>query len=186
VVRKGIELGKVQTMRDPEKARQRDLQFLENRRNNMKPEKLRFPGLGPGFIADTDHPANGRLFIQDEIRTESASGRFDEIFGYGFRLLCDARWYDARWYPETARSITAIPGDVVVVDPDTGEISGSFTDVNGSYLSWFRNNDCGAVLVRPDFYVFGAARTNSEYESLVREYQKACSTVSSTAASVGV
>lgn len=181
VVRKGIELGKVQTMRDPERARQRDLQYLENRRNNMKPEKLIFPGLGPGFIATTDHPANGRLFIQDDVRTETASGRFDEVFGYGFRLLCNGRWFE-----DTSRSAVDIPGDVVVVDPDTLGVSGSFTDVNGSYLSWFQNNDCCAVLIRPDFYVYGAARTDSEYESLVREYQKACTTVSSTAASVGV
>jgi len=185
VVHKGIELGKVQTMRDPEKARRRDLQYLENRRNNMKPEKLKFPGLGPGFISAADHPANGRLFIQDEVRTKTASGRFDEIFGYGFRLLCDARWY-ARSYAGATRSDADVPGDVVVIDPDTGDVSGSFADVNGTYLSWFQTNECSAVLVRPDFYVYGAALTDSEYESLVREYQKACSTVSSTATSVGV
>jgi 3-(3-hydroxy-phenyl)propionate hydroxylase/flavoprotein hydroxylase len=191
VVHKGIELGKVQTMRDPEKARQRDLQYLENRRNNMKPEKLKFPGLGPGFISTTHHPANGRLFIQDEVSTRAASGLFDDIFGHGFRLLCGARWY-ARWSAHATPSGADIPGDVVVIDPVTGDLIGSFLDVNGSYLNWFRNNDCGAVLVRPDFYVFGAARTATEFESLIREFQlvledqKACSTVSSTAATVGV
>ncbi|MDQ0632366.1 2-polyprenyl-6-methoxyphenol hydroxylase-like FAD-dependent oxidoreductase [Arthrobacter pascens] len=185
VVHKGIELGKVQTMRDPEKARQRDLQYLENRRNNMKPEKLKFPGLGPGLIAATDHPANGRLFIQDQVLTQAGSGRFDEVFGYGFRVLCDARWY-GRWSGAAAGTETEIPGDVVVLHPDTGEVIGSFTDVNGSYLAWFRTNNCSAVLVRPDFYVYGAASTDNEYESLVLDYQKACSTASSPATSVGV
>jgi 2-polyprenyl-6-methoxyphenol hydroxylase-like FAD-dependent oxidoreductase len=181
VVHKGIELGKVQTMRDPEKALQRDLQFLENRRNNKKPEKLKFPGLGPGFLATTAHPANGRLFIQDEVRTETASGRFDEVFGYGFRLLSPSSWYR-----DHAASAGDTAGDVVVADPGTGEVIGSFTDVNGTYVRWFADNDCGAVLVRPDFYIYGAARTGREYEALLREYQDACSTVSSAPAKVGV
>ena len=181
VVHKGIELGKVQTMRDPEKARQRDEQYIANRRNNLKPEKLKFPGLGPGFIAPASHPANGRLFIQDEVRTGTASGRFDEIFGYGFKLLCHGSWYR-----ETHPSSEGIPGDVVVIDPDTGQISGSFADVNGSYLNWFGNNECSAVLVRPDFYVYGAAGTDLEFGSLLREYHNACSTVSTTTAPIGV
>jgi 2-polyprenyl-6-methoxyphenol hydroxylase-like FAD-dependent oxidoreductase len=180
VVHKGIELGKVQTMRDPEKARQRDEQYMANRRNNLKPEKLKFPGLGPGFIAPTSHPASGRLFIQDEVRTGTASGRFDEVFGYGFRLLCSGQWYR-----ETHPSSADISADVVVVDPDTGQISGSFTDVNGSYLNWFDDNDCSAVLVRPDFYIYGAAVTRPECDSLLREYHNACSTMSSATASVG-
>jgi 2-polyprenyl-6-methoxyphenol hydroxylase-like FAD-dependent oxidoreductase len=181
VVHKGIELGKVQTMRDPEKARQRDEQFIANRRNNLKPEKLKFPGLGPGFIAPTSHPANGQLFIQDEVRDGTVSGRFDEVFGYGFRLLCSGEWYR-----ETTSTDADIPGDVVVIDPETGRVSGSFTDVNGSYVKWFATNDCSAVLIRPDFYVYGAARTNAEFAALLHEYHSACSTPSSITASVGV
>jgi 3-(3-hydroxy-phenyl)propionate hydroxylase/flavoprotein hydroxylase len=170
VVHKGIELGKVQTMRDPRKARERDLQYLENRRKNMKPDKLRFPGLGPGLISATAHPANGRLFIQDQVRTETATGRFDEVFGYGFKLL----------------SRRENGSNVSVIDPDTGVMLGSFADVSGNYLKWFEENDCQAVLVRPDFYIYGAARTDREYQELLREYSDACSTAGSGAQTVGV
>lgn len=174
VVHKGIELGKVQTMRDPQKARERDIQYLENRRKNMRPDKLRFPGLGPGLVSGSGHPANGRLFIQDEVRTDAASGRFDEIFGYGFKLL------------RRSSSGNGSPGDVTVIDPDTGAVTGSFTDVTGSYLRWFDENNCQTVLVRPDFYIFGAARTDREYQTLLREYSDVCSTVGSGAQTVGV
>ena len=181
VVHKGIELGKVQTMRDPEKARQRDEQYIANRRNNLKPEKLKFPGLGPGFISPTSHPANGQLFIQDEVHAGTVTGRFDDVFGYGFKLLCSGEWY------REANSTDAdVPGDVVVIDPETGRVSGSFADVNGSYSKWFEANDCSAVLVRPDFYVFGAARTGAQYAALLHEFHSACSTPSSITASVGV
>jgi 3-(3-hydroxy-phenyl)propionate hydroxylase/flavoprotein hydroxylase len=181
VVHKGIELGKVQTMRDPEKARQRDEQYIANRRNHLKPEKLKFPGLGPGFIPPACHPANGQLFIQDEVHAGTVTGRFDDVFGYGFKLLCSGEWY------REANSTDAdVPGDVVVIDPETGRVSGSFADVNGSYSKWFEANDCSAVLVRPDFYVFGAARTGAQYAALLHEFHSACSTPSSITASVGV
>jgi 2-polyprenyl-6-methoxyphenol hydroxylase-like FAD-dependent oxidoreductase len=169
VVHKGIELGKVQTMRDPEAAAERDRQYLANRARNHNPEKLRFPGLGPGFLSSNGHPAAGHLFIQDEVRTAAGDqGRFDGIFGYGPRLLLLRSAYE-EFAPENAHDIAG--GDVVVVNPATGRAE-AFTDVNGSYRSWFETNQCSAVLVRPDFYIFGAVRTGGEVNGLIREYDK--------------
>lgn len=172
VVHKGIELGKVQTMRDPEKARQRDDQYQENRRNNMKPDKLIFPGLGPGLSSASGHPAVGKLFIQDEVRTTTEHGLFDEVFGYGFKLLSRSSFVDGQ-------------GDVTVIDPDTRDVIGSFTDVNGSYIRWFDTNDAQAVLVRPDFYIYGAVGTDLEYQELLTEYSSACSTPDNVSQTVG-
>ena len=43
ITEKAIELGRVQTLRDPEKARERDERMLAARRENRAPEKLRYP-----------------------------------------------------------------------------------------------------------------------------------------------
>lgn len=177
VVRKGIELGQVQTMRDPEKARARDEQYLQNRRNNTAPDKMRFPGLGPGLISHIAHPANGQLFIQDEVRTKNATDLFDAVFGYGPKILCRPGFL-----PGTRAENDH---EVVVVDPLTGNVQ-TFADVHGSYLSWFTDNDCAAVFVRPDFYVYGVARTEQEYGELLQSYPGLSTPVPNTTVTAGV
>ena len=168
VVHKGIELGKVQTMRDPKAAAERDRQYLANRARNHKPEKLHFPGLGPGFLSKNGHPAAGHLFIQDEARTAHTEGRFDEIFGYGPRLVLLRSAYEA-FAPESNHD--NFEGEVIVLDPTTGQ-SQAFADIAGSYVNWFEKNRCSAVLVRPDFYIFGAVQTGAEVNGLIREYNE--------------
>ena len=45
ITEKAIEYGRVQTVRDPIKARERDERLLAQRRAHQEPEKLRYPGL---------------------------------------------------------------------------------------------------------------------------------------------
>ena len=49
IIAKGIELGRVQTMRDPVAAAERDARLIALREADGRPEKMRFPGLGPGL-----------------------------------------------------------------------------------------------------------------------------------------
>jgi hypothetical protein len=44
-------------------------------------------------------------------------------------------------------------------------------DINGTYSQWFAAHHCAAVLVRPDFYVFGTAASQEEIPSLVMDLQ---------------
>jgi hypothetical protein len=155
-------------MRDPEAAAERDRQYLANRARNHKPEKLRFPGLGPGFLSKNGHPAAGHLFIQDEVRTANTEGRFDEIFGYGSRLVLLRPAYEA-FAPESEHD--NFEGEVIVLDPTTDQVE-AFDDVAGGYVGWFEKNNCSAVLVRPDFYIFGAVQTGADVNGLIREYNE--------------
>ena len=47
----------------------------------------------------------------------------------------------------------------------------TFIDLEERYTHWFEQNDCVAVLVRPDFYVFGAVRRLEEVPNLVADLQ---------------
>jgi 3-(3-hydroxy-phenyl)propionate hydroxylase/flavoprotein hydroxylase len=138
VIRRGIELGRVQTMRDPVAAAERDARLLADRKASRKPAKIRFPGLGDGFLAEGD-PAAGTLFPQDAVTDD---GRlFDDVHGYGWMLVAtrsDILTDDVR----TRASWL----DGVVVVPDTG-----------FYAEWFAEHGATAAIVRPDFYVYGAA-----------------------------
>ena len=42
-------------------------------------------------------------------------------------------------------------------------------DVDGFYLPWLRKEGCEAIVVRPDFYLFGTAATAGEVPALLGE-----------------
>ena len=58
--------------------------------------------------------------------------------------------------------------------------SDAFVDLEGYYTKWFEENDCEAVLVRPDFYIFGVANRVEEVPKLVADLQTQLMMVSTT------
>ena len=82
ITEKAIELGRVQTLRDPDKARERDEWFLAQRRAHQAPEKLRFPALAGGLIA-----SNGELFPQGHVRSGNVEGLCDDVVGPGWCIV---------------------------------------------------------------------------------------------------
>ncbi|WP_307679510.1 FAD-dependent monooxygenase [Streptomyces sp. V4I2] len=89
IIAKGIELGRVQTMRDPVAAAERDARLIAQREADGRPEKMRFPGLGPG-LRDAS-PQAGHLMPHGRVEAHGTEGLFDEVLGRGFILLVDGR-----------------------------------------------------------------------------------------------
>ncbi len=73
ITEKGIELGRVQTIRDPAAARARDEQLLAKRRAREAPDKVRLPGLSAGLVADC-----GEFFPQGRVRSDGRTRLFDD------------------------------------------------------------------------------------------------------------
>ena len=95
ITEKAIELGRVQTLRDPEKARERDERLLAARAANRAPERLRYPALAGGALAGgLGAPHAGEFFVQGRVRSEGREGLFDDLVGPGPCLL--ARGGEAR------------------------------------------------------------------------------------------
>lgn len=151
VILRGIELGHVQTMRDPAAAAERDRRLIADRLAAHRPAKIRFPGLGPGLLAAPSGAA-GSLFPQAAV---SRDGRlFDDVHGYGWMLVTtDA---DILTTPEVRERVGAM--DAVAIVDDTG-----------AYAEWFGEHRVRAAVVRPDFYVYGAARTADDLCPLLDE-----------------
>ena len=81
ITEKAIELGRVQTLRDPVKARERDERLLGARRANKAPEKLRYPALAGGLADGAPHA--GEFFVQGRVAADGREGRFDDLVGEG-------------------------------------------------------------------------------------------------------
>lgn len=151
VIRKGMELGRVQTTRDVAAAAARDRSFLENRRLQKKPEKIRFPGIGAGLRIES--AASGTLFPQGAVEIGGRRGLFDEVLGSGWAALSLEEDGAVR------ASVGRFPVDV--------EPGDQLLDVDGVYAAWFAENRVAAVVVRPDFYVYGTATDPSGIATLL-------------------
>ncbi|WP_410574802.1 bifunctional 3-(3-hydroxy-phenyl)propionate/3-hydroxycinnamic acid hydroxylase [Amycolatopsis sp. cmx-4-61] len=146
VIEKGVELGRAQTIRDPELAAERDRTLLARRAAAEKPESLRLPGLGDGLVVD----GGGELSVQGRVDDGTRVELLDRIVGGGFHLLVAEEAL-----AELDRAALDAAGIRVVAfgDRPGGAV---VADVDGTYRRWFAELGATAIAVRPDFYVFGA------------------------------
>ncbi len=160
ITEKAIELGRVQTLRDPMQAAVRDERLLALRRADQAPEKVVLPGLTAGFIA-----GGGDYFPQGTVRSHGAEGRFDDIVGSGWSIVATDPSLLRDLTDDRRRAWEAIGGHIAVVT-GTGE-AGALEDLDGTYGPWFAQCGCSVAVVRPDWYVYGTARDGAELAGLL-------------------
>jgi 3-(3-hydroxy-phenyl)propionate hydroxylase len=166
VIRFAIALGKVLCELDPEEAATRDATL----RAAEAPPPVEFPPLGDGVIrraAGSGHdPLAGKLGIQGTVAAHGREGRFDDVVGRGWVLIAaDGDPLDALDEPET-EALRAL--DVTVASLEPGPPPG-VTDLDGRLTEWLHQHGAHAVLVRPDFYVFGSVASRDELPALVSD-----------------
>lgn len=164
ITEKAIELGRVQTLRDPEKARERDERLLARRRANHGPEKLRYPGLKGGLVV-----GNGEFFPQGHVRSNGREGLFDDIVGSGWCIVASEPGAFDALTPSQLNTWNAIGGRTALVGAQ--QTDGALEDVDGTYSAWLAPRSCIAAVVRPDWYVYGTARDGRELSALLRQLE---------------
>jgi len=168
VIERGIELGRIQTVRDPVIAAERDRRMLAQRAENQTPAKIRLPGITDGFLARRSGPGRGDLSTQGFVDRGAGRDRLDAIVGHGFHLLINADLLPHLDGDGTLATLKAA-GVCVVSIADRAGINGAVGDVDGTYRRWFAEYGCVAVAVRPDFYVYGTAADVTAARSLAAD-----------------
>ncbi len=171
ITEKAIELGRVQTLRDPARARERDERMLRARAEKRAPEKLRYPPLSEGGLATRiGAPHAGEFFVQGQVGGDAGVGRFDDVVGQGPCIVARngaLAGLDLRRRQEWA----AIGGHVAWVGDGDGQVRlegvTAVVDRDGTYGRWFDGHDCDAAVVRPDWYLFGTADRGERLAGLV-------------------
>jgi len=131
-----VRLGDVIQATDPAVAAERDRRFLQGEAAVFE---FPAPGLGPGLH---DGVLGGTLFPQPRL----ADGRLlDEAIGNGFAVIGEAPVLEAAGADAHARWRAA--GAAVLPEP------------GGGVAAWLRQHDVAAVVLRPDRYLVGGART---------------------------
>jgi 2-polyprenyl-6-methoxyphenol hydroxylase-like FAD-dependent oxidoreductase len=187
VIETGVLLGRRQTLRDPAAAAERDRAMRQARDSATAPVKLLLPGLGPGLLSSRHTLGAGQLSAHGIVTSDGRQGLLDDVVGGGFCLLAAAaaaRTLDTDGLDKQLRDAGV---RVVELIPDGDEASGALpvdsrpdasgaaatgvrvADTGGTYRRWLAELGAAAVIVRPDFYVYGAVTDAAATPDLGRE-----------------
>jgi 3-(3-hydroxy-phenyl)propionate hydroxylase len=159
-----MNLGEVICVTDPEAAAARDRELRGSLLAGAEPPARPLPRLGSGFFDETRE--GGVLSIQPVVDGGSGEMLLDDVLGTAGSLLTlgslDAVSERVREQLSArgveCRAITESAGEFALADP------------RGEIRAWLDEHDARAVIVRPDFYVFGFARDDEELRSLAARF----------------
>jgi flavoprotein hydroxylase len=175
-VRMSVDLGKVICQLDPVAAADRDVVMIAARQRGVGTGSPKAPvhplqcGLlsrGAGRVAGG---LTGTLSPQARLARDGRIGLFDELVGTGTFVMLGID--DARAQLDAAAQdfLQAIGIRYVrVVGADEPSAPGDLVDIDGAYRSYLRQAAARAVLVRPDYYVYGQVSELTEYQSIVED-----------------
>lgn len=155
-----IELGHIICILDPERAAARDEAMLKT--DGQTDDSFPASRLPYSDLVRMGDPLAGLLALQGWVRGAGQPQRFDDLAGYGFTLLS----LDPDPTAELSDQDRAFIGmlDLRTIHIGAG---GDLEDVQGQYAQWFAELGCRAVLIRPDFYLYGGG-TPAELVSRLR------------------
>jgi 2-polyprenyl-6-methoxyphenol hydroxylase-like FAD-dependent oxidoreductase len=179
IIRLATELGRILCQLDPQAAAERDAML----RQVEAPPPLELPPLSGGLLhasGDGD-PLAGTLSVQGLVRRAGHEGRFDDVAGRGFQLIVAGGDPLAQLSSEHRALIDALDVTVASLDPAA---PGGVGDLDGRLTTWLAEHGVHAVLVRPDFYVFGCAPSVNALPELLDDLRSQLQ-LTSTSATAG-
>jgi len=161
LIEASIELGKIVCIPDPKEAAARDAAFLSG---NIPPLPM-FPHMTAGLIMRGDDgvvmPGAGLLAPHVNVRSGDRIGRMDELVGTGFLLITLGR---VPLDPLLRERLYHIGGRIAAFAEHELE------DLDDRIVPFLSRHDWTAMLVRPDFYVYGGAQQASHVDALLHQF----------------
>ncbi|MBN9619546.1 MAG: bifunctional 3-(3-hydroxy-phenyl)propionate/3-hydroxycinnamic acid hydroxylase [Actinobacteria bacterium] len=164
IIQTSMALGQIVCITDPDEAAERDRAML----TGQVPPPPPFPWLTAGILPPGRcSEAIGHLGVQGRIVKDGVVGLADDLLGSGWTLLT-IRQPMLDGLTDVSRDL--LKGlDARVAHVSRAAISSphAVVDIDAVYSRWFKDLGTAAVLVRPDFYVYGTADTPEELNDLL-------------------
>ncbi len=164
VIGLAVELGKVVCQLDPQAAAERDAML----RQAPPLPPLELAPLTDGVIhrnaGEGTDPLAGTLSVQGHVARGNREGRFDDVVGGGFQVIVAAGDPREHLAAEHRALIDELAMSVASLDPAAPD---GVQDLDGRLSAWLAEHDAYGVVVRPDFYTFGSARSSDELPALL-------------------
>lgn len=170
IIRLSVWLGNLICMTGQAEAAERDVAMLRSASRPGHPPEIP-DSLTSGLLYREPSGARagyaGALLPQALVTHRGRTGWFDRLAGPGFVFL--AREDPAALLEADLRDFLHSLGTrfVHLVPPGPGAQAGVFADTGHEYLRWLESMQALGVLVRPDFYLFGAGRDRAELAAVV-------------------
>lgn len=164
LIRMSMGLGQVVCISDPEIAAERDRAFLAHEVPPPPPFPCLVAGVLQGGVAAG---VVGQLGVQGRVVRQGVTGRADDLLGVGWTLLTTKANPRALLDERQRGLLEAIAARVVHVSQATLSDPDSLVDIDATYAKWFTELQVEAILVRPDYYVFGTASTMGDIPALL-------------------
>ncbi|MFT4066997.1 bifunctional 3-(3-hydroxy-phenyl)propionate/3-hydroxycinnamic acid hydroxylase [Paraburkholderia sp.] len=171
VIDASIAMGKVVCISDPAEAARRDEAYLSGRVPTLPP----FPGLTDGLICANGElscgTAAGLLSVHGQVTAGGEPLRYDDAVQNGFHVLALDADPQAHLDAASRAALAQIGGHAIGIttDPRKAVRGRVLFDVSGKYARFFNEHGARAMIVRPDYYVFGAVRELFDLPALVAE-----------------
>ncbi|MGO9899117.1 MAG: bifunctional 3-(3-hydroxy-phenyl)propionate/3-hydroxycinnamic acid hydroxylase [Solirubrobacteraceae bacterium] len=166
IIEMAVELGKLLCQLDPQVAAERDAML---RQEGVVPPIELAPltgGLLHRATGRQSDPLAGTLSVQGIVNRAGREGRFDDVVGRGFQLIVADGDPLAQLSREQRALIETLDMTVASLDPASPK---GVRDVDGRLTDWLGENFVQAVLVRPDFYVFGSVASAADLPALLED-----------------
>lgn len=168
IVDMSIFLGKIICVPDEVHAAERDAAFF----SGNVPPMPDFPQLTDGLLhrdpSGQLSPGAGLLSPHVSISRAGATGRFDDLVGKGFALVCAGSTPDDLLDPASLEALEHLGVNVVLLDQP--EAPQNAVDVDGRLCRFMQDHHWQAMLVRPDYYVYGGAASADDLPSLAADF----------------
>ena len=168
VIELSMYLGKIICIPDPAKAAERDEAFFSGK----APPPPAFPSLTDGILRRgpdgvVQAPA-GLLSPHGNVRSGDVQGRFDDVVGLGFVLVAKSSAVEAALGEQQQAFLDALGARRVVVAAVGAEASlDAWIDLDSKFIPYMAQHGIEAMLVRPDFYLYGAVSKASDINQLI-------------------
>lgn len=157
VIASAVEAGRYICMLDPVRAAERD---AEMRARTADPVRTAADLITPIKGLTTNSAGAGKRFIQPRVSLGGLERLLDDATSGGLVLLFRN---GARAEPDLVRSLRV----------SQFSLDGDLEDISGDLGRWLDDHQADAVLLRPDFYVFGAASGRDAPSALMRQFKYA-------------
>jgi hypothetical protein len=170
VIEQSMFLGKIICIPDPVQAAERDAAFFSGK----VPPPAPFPCLTDGILRRDSHgsvakPA-GLLSPHGRVKKKGVQGRFDDVVGLGWVLMTRSF--------ETLLEVKATHSDLItdfnlqlVHVVASGDITeGATQDLDSKFLPFMKQHDIQSMIIRPDFYLYGAETTTASAKNLLNDW----------------
>ena len=167
VIRMSMALGDVVCTTDPKVAAARDEAF----RTGAAPPPPPMPGLVNGVLHRGTNGSplqnTGQLSVQGRVQVDGKVGRFDDMIGQGWVLLARGGDPMSVLTDEHKLLVENLEMHVVRLATAGAAEAKSVIDLTGDMTLWLGALEAAAVIVRPDYYVFGTVASIDDLPWLI-------------------